>query len=102
VVKEVDARIAVITLADGIEGVLKAADISRERTEDVTKVLRPNDEVEVKIVGVDNRSRDLKLSIRAKEEQEETEALSDYQESSSPSSTNLGELLKQQLEKRDD
>ena len=101
VVKEADARIAVITLAEGIEGVLKAADISRERTEDVTKVLRPNDEVEAKIVGVDSRSRDILLSIRAKDEQEETEALSDYQETNVASSTNLGELLKQQLDQRD-
>ncbi len=101
-VKEVDARIAVITLADGIEGVLKAGDISRERVEDVTKILRPGDEVEAKIMGVDNRSRDIQLSIRAKDDQEESEALSSYKESSSSSSTNLGELLKQQLDQQED
>ena len=101
VVKDVDAKIAVITLAEGVEGVLKAADISRERTEDVTKVMRIGDEVEAKIVGVDNRSRDIQLSIRAKDEQEESEAISSYRESSSTSTTNLGELLKQQLDQRD-
>ncbi len=101
-VKEVDARIAVITLAEGIEGILKAADISQERTEDVTKILRPGDEVEAKITGIDNRSRDLQLSIRAKDEQEETQALSDYQGASSTTNTNLGELLKKQLDQRED
>ncbi|MBV1961290.1 MAG: 30S ribosomal protein S1 [Immundisolibacteraceae bacterium] len=101
VVKDVDAKIAVITLAEGVEGVLKAADISRERTEDVTKVMRIGDEVEAKIVGIDNRSRDIQLSIRAKDEQEESEAISSYRESSSTSTTNLGELLKQQLDQRD-
>ncbi|MEL0082812.1 MAG: 30S ribosomal protein S1, partial [Gammaproteobacteria bacterium] len=101
-VKEVDARIAVITLAEGVEGILKAADISRERTEDVTKVLRPDDEVEAKIMGIDNHSRDLQLSIRAKDEQEESEALNEYQETGGGSTTNLGELLKQQLDSRED
>jgi len=101
VVKDVDAKIAVITLAEGVEGVLKAADISRERTEDVTKVMRIGDEVEAKIVGIDNRSRDIQLSIRAKDEQEESEAISSYRESGGTSTTNLGELLKQQLDQRD-
>ena len=65
-VKEVDAKGAVITLADEVEGYLRVADIARERTEDASKVLSVGDEVEAKIVGVDRKSRNISLSIKAK------------------------------------
>lgn len=74
-VKEVDAKGAVITLADEVEGYLRAADIARERTEDASKVLSVGDEVEAKIVGTDRKSRSINLSIKAKDEADERQAI---------------------------
>ena len=74
-VKEVDAKGAVITLADEVEGYLRAADIARERTEDASKVLSVGDEVEAKIVGTDRKSRSISLSIKAKDEADERQAI---------------------------
>lgn len=74
-VKEVDAKGAVITLADEVEGYLRAADIARERTEDASKVLSVGDEVEAKIVGTDRKSRNINLSIKAKDEADERQAI---------------------------
>lgn len=74
-VKEVDAKGAVITLADEVEGYLRAADIARERTEDASKVLSVGDEVEAKIVGSDRKSRNINLSIKAKDEADERQAI---------------------------
>lgn len=74
-VKEVDAKGAVITLADAVEGYLRAADIARERTEDASKVLSVGDEVEAKIVGTDRKSRNINLSIKAKDEADERQAI---------------------------
>lgn len=74
-VKEVDAKGAVITLADEVEGYLRVADIARERTEDASKVLSVGDEVEAKIVGVDRKSRNISLSIKAKDEADERQAI---------------------------
>ncbi|USZ15912.1 30S ribosomal protein S1 [Moraxella sp. FZFQ2102] len=74
-VKEVDAKGAVITLAEEVEGYLRAADIARERTEDASKVLNVGDEVEAKIVGVDRKSRSISLSIKAKDEADERQAI---------------------------
>ncbi len=99
VVKEVDARGAVIDLGNGIEGQLRASELGRDRVEDARAVLKVGEEVEAKFTGVDRKSRTISLSIKAKEAHEEAEAVSSYRsESSSSSGTSLGDLLKEQIE----
>ena len=98
-VKEVDARGAVIELADGVEGYLRASDIKKERVEDASKVLSVGDEVEAKFISLDRKNRSLALSIRALEDEELAEALEDYRSQNAASgTTSLGELLKEQLD----
>ena len=99
-VTEVDARGATVELADGIEGYIRVADISRERTEDASKVLSVGDEVEAKFTGT-RKDRTLTLSIKAKDSQEETEALKEYSNVSGSGSTTLGDLLKEQMDQND-
>jgi small subunit ribosomal protein S1 len=99
IVKEVDARGAVITLAEGVEGYLRASDIRKERVEDATKEFAVGDEVEAKFISIDRKNRMLSLSIRAKDEAELAEVLEEYQQSNASSgTTSLGELLKEQLD----
>ncbi|MCX8580226.1 MULTISPECIES: 30S ribosomal protein S1 [unclassified Gilliamella] len=74
-VTAVDAKGATIEIAEGIEGYLKAQDIARERVEDATTALNVGDEVEAKIVNIDRKTRAISLSIRAKDEADEKEAL---------------------------
>src|SRR5690554_3112454 len=74
-VTEVDAKGATVSLGEGVEGYIRAADISRERVEDATTELKVGDEVEARLMGVDRKNRTLSLSIRAKDEVEEKEAL---------------------------
>ena len=78
VVKEVDARGAVIDLGNGVEGQLRASELGRERVEDARAVLKVGDEVEAKFTGVDRKSRTISLSIKAKEAHEEAEAVQSY------------------------
>ncbi|WP_119739279.1 30S ribosomal protein S1 [Pseudomonas sp. Larv2_ips] len=104
-VKEVDAKGAIITLADDIEATLKASEISRDRVEDARNVLKEGQEVEAKIISVDRKSRVIQLSIKSKDEIEEKEAiqsLRDKPASSEPSAgpTTLGDLLRAQMEKQ--
>ena len=99
-VKEVDAKGAVITLADEVEGYLRASDIARERTEDASKVLSVGDEVEAKIVGVDRKSRSINLSIRAKDEADERQAIKDLSGASDAQPKTFGDVfgdLKEQM-----
>ncbi len=99
IVKEVDARGAVIELMEGVEGYLRASDIRKERVEDASKVLKVGDEVEAKFISLDRKNRTLALSIRALEDDELAEALEDYHSQNAASgTTSLGELLKEQFE----
>jgi small subunit ribosomal protein S1 len=99
VVKEVDARGAVIELVEGVEGYLRASDIKEERVEDATRELSVGDKVEAKFISLDRKNRTLSLSIRAKEDAELAEALQEYKSSSATGgTTSLGDLLKEQLE----
>jgi small subunit ribosomal protein S1 len=97
VVKEVDARGAVIDLGNGIEGQLRASELGRDRVEDARAVLKVGEQVEAKFTGVDRKSRTISLSIKAKEAHEEAEAVQSYRSETQPSGTSLGELLKEQI-----
>lgn len=74
-VTAIDAKGANVEIANGIEGYLKAQDIARERIEDATAALKVGDEVEAKIVNIDRKTRAISLSVRAKDEADEKEAL---------------------------
>ncbi|MDR7098565.1 MULTISPECIES: 30S ribosomal protein S1 [Lysobacteraceae] len=100
IVKEVDAKGATIELDGGIEGYIAARDISHDRVDDASKVLKVGDEVEAKIVGTDRKGRSMQLSIKAKDQAEQAEALADYNRAAADASsgtTKLGALLREQL-----
>ena len=100
-VREVDAKAAVIDLGDGVEGILRASELARDRIEDARSVLKPGDEVEAKFMGVDRKTRTISLSIKAKESDEEAEAVHDYSRGSAGATTTLGDLLKEKMEGKD-
>ncbi len=99
-VKEVDAKGAVILLADDIEAVLKASEISRDRVEDARNVLKEGDEVEAKIINIDRKSRVINLSIKSKDVEEEKDAMKEMrkQEVEAAGPTTLGDLIRQAQE----
>ena len=103
VVKEVDAKAAIITLADEVEGVLKASEISRDRVEDARNVLKEGEEVEVKVISVDRKNRSLSLSIKAKDMEDEKEAVKALRkkESEAAAPATIGDLIKAQMENKD-
>ncbi|HEY0720576.1 MAG TPA: 30S ribosomal protein S1 [Gammaproteobacteria bacterium] len=98
-VREVDAKGAIITLGDSIEGYLRASELSRDRVEDARTLLKEGDEVEAKFIGVDRKNRTINLSIKAKDSDEESEAMQDYNRSA-PVNPTLGDLLKEKLENK--
>jgi small subunit ribosomal protein S1 len=97
VVKEVDARGALIDLGNGIEGQLRASELGRDRVEDARAVLKLGEEIESKFIGVDRKTRTISLSIKAKEVHEEAEAVQNYRSEVPNSGTSLGDLLKEQI-----
>jgi small subunit ribosomal protein S1 len=99
-VKSVDAKGAVIQLSDEVEGYLRASEASRDRVEDLRSLYKEGDAVEAMIINVDRKSRSINLSIKAKDQVEQNQAMQKLQsETSSAASgtTNLGALLKAKL-----
>ncbi|MBL4868472.1 MAG: 30S ribosomal protein S1 [Pseudomonadales bacterium] len=102
-VKEVDAKAAVILLAEGVEGILKASEISRDRVEDARTHFKEGDDVDAKIVGVDRKSRVISLSIKAKDLSDEKEAMKDLRtQDQVESPKTIGDLIKAQMEGNDE
>ncbi|TCS39981.1 30S ribosomal protein S1 [Reinekea marinisedimentorum] len=99
-VKEVDAKAAIITLEDDIEGTLKASEISRDRVEDARNVLNEGDEVEAKIVSIDRKNRVISLSIKAKDVDDEKAAVKELKDKAVEAAgpTTIGDLIKAKLE----
>jgi small subunit ribosomal protein S1 len=100
-VKEVDAKAAIIDLGDGVDGTLRASELSRDRIEDARTMLSVGDEVEAKFMGVDRKSRAIMLSIKAKDSDDEAAMMQDYGSGSTEATTNLGDVLKQQMNGED-
>ncbi|HBC2039406.1 TPA: 30S ribosomal protein S1 [Vibrio cholerae] len=74
-VTAVDAKGATIELEDGVEGYIRASEVSRDRIEDASLILNVGDKVEAKFTGVDRKNRVINLSIKAKDEAEEQEVM---------------------------
>lgn len=101
-VKEVDAKGAVIQLTDQVDGNLKASDISRDKVEDARSALKEGDEVEAKIVNVDRKNRVIALSIKAKDEVEEKQALNDLRNQEDVAvPTTIGDLIKAKMDNQE-
>ncbi|AXL04277.1 30S ribosomal protein S1 [Escherichia coli] len=95
-VTAVDAKGATVELADGVEGYLRASEASRDRVEDATLVLSVGDEVEAKFTGVDRKNRAISLSVRAKDEADEKDAIAtvNKQEDANFSNNAMAEAFK--------
>lgn len=101
IVREVDAKGAVIDLGDGVEGYLRAGELTRERVEDARSVLKEGEELEAKFIGVDRKKRVISLSLKAKESEEEENTIQEYNRSQPSMGATLGDLIKEQLENKE-
>jgi small subunit ribosomal protein S1 len=104
-VKTVDARGAEIQLSEEVTGYLRASEISRDRVEDARNVLKDGDEVSALIINVDRKTRSIQLSIKAKDNADNQEAmqrLSATSERENAGTTSLGALLRAKLDTQKD
>ncbi|MDX1490486.1 MAG: 30S ribosomal protein S1 [Pseudohongiellaceae bacterium] len=98
----VEAKSATVQLGEGVEGVLRASEISRDKVEDARNVLKEGDQIEVKVVSVDRKSRVLGLSVKAIEIDDEKSAIQEHknQDSGAASATTIGDLIKAEMDKK--
>jgi small subunit ribosomal protein S1 len=100
VISSVDARGAIVELGDGVEGYLRATELSRDYVEDARSVLTEGSEVEAKVTSIDRKTRRITLSIKALEAEIEDKAVQQYSGQVS-AMTSLGDKLKEELDKQD-
>ena len=100
-VKSVEAKGAVVALADEVEGYLPASEFDSERVEDLTTKLNAGDTAEAVILTIDRKNRSIKLSVKAKDAKENREALNNVNAATTNAgTTSLGDLLKASLGKQ--
>jgi small subunit ribosomal protein S1 len=102
-VKSVEAKGATVTLSLEVEGYLRASEISTGRVEDATTAIKAGDNIEAMIINVDRKTRQIQLSIKARDTADTAESMHRISESSASSgTTNLGALLKAKLDQARD
>ncbi|MBK8454711.1 MAG: 30S ribosomal protein S1 [Thiofilum sp.] len=94
---EVNAKFAKVDLGDGIEGILRASELSKDRVEDARSMLNEGDDIEAKFMGVDRKTRSINLSVKAREHDEEARVMKEYSSKGNSASTSLGDIFKEQM-----
>ena len=100
-VKTVDPRGAEIQLTEDVTGYLRASELTRDRVEDARSILKEGDEVNAMIINVDRKTRSIQLSIKAKDnvdQQEAMQRISSSNERENAGTTSLGALLRAKLD----
>ena len=99
-VKTVDAKGAEIDLGEDIIGYLRVSEISRDRVEDASHVLKVGDEVSAVVVNIDRKTRNIQLSIKAKDAADQADAMANLsqQNAGNAGTTSLGALLRAKLD----
>jgi len=99
----VDAKAAVVTLQEGVEGILRASELGRDKVEDARTVVKEGDEIEVKIINVDRKKRVLSVSVKAIEIDNEKSAIQDHKDKDTDtvgaSPGTIGDLIKAEMDK---
>ncbi|KTD00772.1 30S ribosomal protein S1 [Fluoribacter gormanii] len=93
----VDPKTVTVALADDITGTIRASELSDERVDDATTLVKEGDEIEAKIINVDRKNRSITLSVKAKDAQDEADAIKKYSRTEGASTTTLGDLLKEKM-----
>lgn len=96
-VTSVDAKTVTVELAEDVFGTIRASDLSDEKVDDASSIVKEGEEIEAKIINVDRKNRTIALSIKAKDAQEQADAIKKYSRSGEATTTTLGDLLKEKM-----
>ena len=98
-ITSVDPKSVIVELAEGVEGVIRASELSEDKVEDATTIAKVGDAIEAKVTNVDRKNRVLGLSVKAKNAKDQADALKKYSADnmSDTGNTTLGDLLKEKM-----
>jgi small subunit ribosomal protein S1 len=96
-VTDVDAKTVTVALAEDVFGTIRANDLSEDKVLDASTLVKVDDEIEAKIMNVDRKNRTIALSVKAKDAEDQAEAIKKYSKTAEVSTTTLGDLLKEKM-----
>lgn len=96
----VEPKMVTISLADDITGTIRANELSDDKVDDATTLVKEGDEIEAKITNIDRKNRSISLSVKAKDAQDEADAIKKYSRTEGTATT-LGDLLKEKMANKD-
>jgi len=89
-----------VELEEGIEGLVHVSEISKEKIKSPVGQYKIGDMITAKVINISPKDRKIGLSMKKVEEQEERTNYDDYSHSGKAATSNLGELLKEEMEAR--
>ena len=98
-ITEIKATMVEVSVNDNVKGVIKKADLSRERSEQRTDRFAVGEKVDAKVISIDAKSRKVSLSIKAREIDEDKQAMKEF--GSTESGASLGDILGAALNDKD-
>ncbi len=97
----VEPKLVTVQLDAEVIGVIKVSDLSEDKIDDATTVIKEGDEVEAKIINIDKKNRTIALSVKAKDAHEQEEVIKKYTKNQESSNVTLGDLLKEKMASKD-
>ncbi len=98
-ITEINSMDVVVSINENVSGTIKKADLSRERSEQRTDRFAVGEKVDAKVLSVDKKTRKVSLSIKAREVDEDKQAMKDF--GSTESGASLGDILGAALKESD-
>ena len=90
-ITDIKATLVHVSINETVTGTIKKVDLSRERSEQRTDRFAVGEKVDAKVISVDAKSRKVGLSIKAREIDEDKQALEEF--GSTESGASLGDIL---------
>lgn len=98
----VEAKTVTVELGSDVIGTIRAGELSDEKVDDANTLFKEGDDIEAKIVNVDKKNRTISLSVKAKDAQEQADAIKKYSRGGeNVAATTLGDLLKEKMASKD-
>ncbi|MDY0038727.1 MAG: 30S ribosomal protein S1 [Desulforhabdus sp.] len=87
-----------VELEEGIEGLVHVSEISKEKIKSPVGQYKMGDTISAKVINISPKDRKIGLSVKKIEDQDERSNYEEYVNNAKAATSNLGELLKEELE----
>jgi small subunit ribosomal protein S1 len=89
-----------VEVEEGVEGLVHVSEVSKEKIKTPVGMYKVGDTISAKVINVAKKERRIGLSIRRAKKEEDQTLMKEYLNSSKEASSNLGDLLREEMENK--